>query len=68
MKCCICGKEIKGFGNSPMGAHNENKKMIQWAAHDVCCDECNRNYVIPGRIFRYSRVIRPNQLVKQNKE
>lgn len=31
MKCCICGKEIKGYGNNP------------WPLKDngQCCNECN---------------------------
>lgn len=30
MKCCICGKEIKGYGNSSFPAGS-----------GICCDECN---------------------------
>lgn len=40
MKCCICGKEIKGYGNSPFPI-----------AGNKCCDECNTNIVLPARIF-----------------
>lgn len=39
--CCICGKHIQGeFGNNP------------WPIYEMsleCCDECNRNVVIPAR-------------------
>ena len=39
-KCCICGKEIVGFGNNP------------WPVKDsgYCCDECNSRVVIQARI------------------
>lgn len=29
-KCCICGKEIKGYGNN-----------AEPLAKGICCDECN---------------------------
>lgn len=38
-KCCICGKEIKGYGN--------NAAPIK---SGVCCDECNSEKVIPARL------------------
>ena len=31
---------------------------------DVCCDECNRQYVLPGRIYR----MKLNESVKKQKE
>lgn len=40
MKCCICGKEIKGYGNNPSPVKAEG----------TCCDECNVRKVIPARI------------------
>jgi len=40
MKCCICGKEIVGYGNSPSPI-----------AGNRCCDECNMKIVMPVRIF-----------------
>ena len=40
MKCCICGKEIVGYGNSPSPI----------AGHR-CCDDCNMKVVLPIRIF-----------------
>ena len=39
-KCCICGEELKGFGN--------NANPIK---DGICCDKCNYNFVIPGRIY-----------------
>lgn len=42
MKCCICGKEIVGWGNNPYPA---SKKV-----GDRCCDKCNTEIVIPMRI------------------
>lgn len=38
--CSICGKEFVGFGNHP------------WPIIDTgepCCDDCNRNVVLPAR-------------------
>lgn len=37
--CCICGKQIEGFGN--------NAEPIK---EGVCCDECNIKVVIPERL------------------
>lgn len=45
MKCCICGKEIEGYGNNPVPVKAEGR----------CCDECNSNYVIPERIRQLLR-------------
>lgn len=39
--CCICGKEIKGYGNNPWPVKKEG----------LCCDECNSEVVIPARIM-----------------
>jgi len=50
MKCCICGKEVGRYGNNPDGALDENGKAIVWGEYDRCCDDCNRKYVVPGRI------------------
>lgn len=49
-KCCICGKEIKGWGNNPWGVLDQNGNPIEFSAKDECCDECNKKYVIPGRL------------------
>lgn len=38
--CSICGNEFKGFGNNPYPFDR-----------DICCDECNKNVVIPLRIM-----------------
>lgn len=40
MKCCICGKEIEGYGNSPFPI-----------AGKLCCDTCNNKVVVPYRVF-----------------
>lgn len=42
MKCCICGREIKGWGNNPWPVNNNESAK--------CCDECNGQVVIPARI------------------
>ena len=39
-KCLICGKACEGFGNSPSPIKEEG----------LCCDDCNRNFVVPKRI------------------
>lgn len=38
-KCCICGKEFKGYGNNPE----------PYAIEGRCCDKCNIEKVIPAR-------------------
>lgn len=40
MKCCVCGKEIVGYGNSASPLNGSK-----------CCDECNLKVVVPLRIF-----------------
>ena len=40
--CCICGAEIKGYGNNPAPV------VLDEGAR--CCDECNATVVIPARI------------------
>lgn len=51
MKCCLCGKKINGYGNNPWGALTIRNEPIKWKITDRCCDECNEEFVIPGRIF-----------------
>lgn len=52
MKCCICGKEIKGFGNNPIGAVNKKGEYIDYKEpNDRCCNECNAKYVLVGRMY-----------------
>lgn len=43
MKCCICGIEIKGYGNNPEPVRHDGE----------CCDSCNGMYVIPARLKIY---------------
>ena len=45
MKCCICGEEIKGYGNNPWPVGYD-----VYSEEDRCCDKCNFEYVIPARI------------------
>ena len=42
--CCICGKEIIGWGNNPTPIKEEGR----------CCDSCNFKDVIPERLRRYN--------------
>ena len=45
-KCSICGKPIKGLGNDP--------RPIKDNKDDLCCDECDVQYVQPARrLFSY---------------
>lgn len=50
MKCCICKKQIIGNGNNPSGALDEKASIIKWSSRARCCDECNKHYVINGRL------------------
>lgn len=50
MRCCICGKVFNGYGNNPYGALNFYSRPIKWLKNDRCCDDCNQEHVIPGRI------------------
>lgn len=54
LTCCICGKQIETMGNNPAGATDETGKIIYWDTEHVCCDKCNIENVIPGRIMRMS--------------
>lgn len=49
MKCCICGKKIKGNGNNPEPLVDfiKNKKFMPT---DRCCNDCNYNFVVYYRI------------------
>lgn len=47
-KCCLCGKEFKGYGN------NAEPVMI-----GCCCNECNTSIVIPTRIANLKAVPAP---------
>lgn len=38
-KCSICGKQYEGFGNNAQPINDGR-----------CCDECNKNVVIPRRL------------------
>ena len=42
-KCCLCGKEVEGYGNDPSPIETQNED-------DECCDECNLTKVVPTRI------------------
>ena len=37
--CCICKRIFYGYGNNAYPLYD-----------DICCDECNLEYVIPARI------------------
>lgn len=46
-KCCICGKVM------PTGYYGNNPEPVKTSG--ACCDECNRNVVIPARLVRISQ-------------
>ena len=48
MKCCICGKEIEGYGNNPW--------PVSTNEDDRCCDECNLEVILPERILTLMRL------------
>ena len=56
MKCCICGKEIEGYGNNPDGAAKFAKdgtaKFLKFKTGARCCDDCNLTVVFPGRLYQ----------------
>lgn len=58
MKCCICECEINGFGHNPEGAAWRdafgNIRFPNFGPDERCCDTCNTEYVIPGRLYRLS--------------
>ena len=53
-KCCICGRQLEGFGNNPDGAmwRNEEGTIVapEFSKEDRCCDFCNFTKVIPARL------------------
>ena len=57
-KCCICGKEVDGWGNNPWPVKEEGE----------CCDDCNSNEVIPARIFQIYKNINPKKEIKEDKQ
>lgn len=38
-RCCICGKQIAGYGNNPIPVKPSGE----------CCDRCNAERVLPAR-------------------
>ena len=47
--CCICHREFTGWGNNPDPYKPED-------GNDLCCDECNINFVIPARIDEIAKM------------
>ena len=64
MKCCICGKKLEGYGNNPYGALKLDNTPIRWNSEDRCCDQCNMEFVIPGRIQTYVNANKKRNLRK----
>ena len=40
--CCICGRIFNGYGNNPYPVSKD--------VNARCCDQCNREAVIPARL------------------
>ena len=56
IKCCICEKLIdERRSNNPEGAcwKDTNGNVVEghFDPDDRCCNECDNNYVIPGRMY-----------------
>lgn len=57
--CCICGKKIRKINShNPAGAVWKDKDgniCTPIFDHDArCCEDCNRVFVIPGRLYQLS--------------
>lgn len=68
MKCCLCGKEFHGFGNNPCGAINKDLTIRQFNITDSCCNDCNMNEVIKGRLIISKAKEIFNRLNQENRE
>lgn len=57
--CCICGEFTEGYGNNPEGAvwkdMNGNVCEPQFKQTDRCCDKCDNQFVIPGRMYKLAK-------------
>ena len=45
-KCCICGKEVDGWGNNPWPVVDDKDAR--------CCDDCHARYIMPARLAMMS--------------
>ena len=51
-KCCICKKPLENkWGNNPDGAFI-NGKFESFKPKDRCCNKCNTEFVILGRVLK----------------
>ena len=50
MKCCVCGKEINGYGNNPFPLCAMNDSISR------CCDDCNTS-VVKARILLHMQPV-----------
>ena len=48
-KCSLCGKSFEGMGHNPMPLRKYTER---------CCDDCNKDLVIPIRMVSLGRAIR----------
>lgn len=50
--CCICGKELEGYGYNPFPVKEEG----------ICCRSCNYSVVIPERWKRHKAYQRGEEI------
>ena len=59
--CAICGRPLfsETECNNPQGAvwktPDGEIEMPEFEADEVCCNDCNSMYVIPGRLYRMAK-------------
>ena len=57
--CTLCGQKLTGPGNSTRGYWEANGKTREEDAKlgetFRCCDDCNKNKVIPARLILMSK-------------
>ena len=49
-KCCFCGKDYNGYGNSTWGCWSPIEEKAFKGEKMRCCDECNMIIVVPTRM------------------
>jgi len=75
-KCCLCGKDFKcddPIGrNNPIGAAWRNKDgdivIPKFLLSDCCCNECNKKYVIPGRLYMFNPTMCDQLAIRKDEE
>ena len=63
MKCIICGKTKRGYGNNPDPITNEKGELFDVNAR--CCDECDNKYVLPYRLAQLTGNVHEMQSIQK---